>query len=613
MNRSIFLIVFSVLSASFIQSEAAGIPFTHAGTERGKISFYGKGKAERYDVCMPLEFKDLEAYKIKGIRAYINPDATPSASSVWIASSLKNQPVIAPEILNEKVDVADGEYAGEKFKVIEYIPAEPMEIGSLPWYVGYSVEIPDVYSAANKSPLALYDKEVINGFQFHSSQSVVRWYDYGTSLGKVPLIVVELEGDQPENSLLLSTLGSGYAEAGGETALNAYIVNTGSAPVKSMAYSYAIDGVEAGKGSLEFNHPLAPDMAAANAVKIRFSGFENLGKSSLSMTVTEVNGVANASRGANAASELEVLQYLAYRKPLVEEYTGMWCGYCPTGYVAMEAAKEKFGSEAVLICYHNNDYLSPPGASYPEVSLYPFLRINRMGSIDPYYGTHENFDLGVLKDIEDNIGLISEAALEVRNLEIEGGILKFDVGVRPVADKENVDYRIAYVVTEDKRQEPYYYQVNNYYNNSAYFGTALDYFTKAGSEVAGLEYNDVALNIDKRFGIEGLLPASLEAGRWYSSSFSVDLDDILPVKDVANLAVAVILIDGDTGEVINSEKAFYNSEAGIDSIVDSDAEVVSVSYYTLDGVCVPQPVRGINIMVCRMSDGSVKTIKRLFN
>lgn len=612
-NKAIFLIAFSALSASFVTSEAADITFTHAGTESGKISFYGKGKAERYDVCMPLEFKDLELYKIKGIRAYINPDATPSESSVWIANSLKNQPVINPEILNEKVVATDGEYAGEKFKVIEYTLPEPVAIGSLPLYVGYSVEVPDVFSEGNMSPLALYDKEVPNGFQFHSSQSVVRWYDYGASLGKVPLMVVELEGEQPENSLLLYSLGSGYAEVGGETSVNASIVNTGSAPVKSMAYSYMVDGVEAGNGKLEFNPPLAPDMAAVNAVKAGFSGFEKIGKSSLSMTVTEVNGVPNAGTGATASSEIEVLQYLAYRKPLVEEYTGMWCGYCPAGYVAMEAAKEKFNSDAVLICYHYDDVLAPEGAQYPEISGYPSLMINRMGNIDPYFGTHGNFDLGVLRDIEENIGLIAEAAVEVRNMEIEDGFLKFDVEVMPVADKENVDYRIGYVITEDNRQEKDYYQRNYYQGDTKYAGTALDYFTTAGSMVYGLVYQDVALDVDKRNGIAGLLPASLQAGRWYSSSFSVDLDEILPVNDVANLAVAAILIDGATGNVVNSEKAFYNSKAGIDSIVDADAEVVSVSYYTLDGVCVPQPVRGINIMVCRMSDGSVKTIKRLFN
>lgn len=613
MNKSIFLITFSILSASFIQSEAAGIPFTHAGTESGKISFYGKEKAERYDVCMPLEFKDLEAYKIKSIRAYFNPDATPSASSIWIATSLKNLQVLNPEILNEKVEADYGVYAGKRFKVIEYTPAEPVAIESLPLYVGYSVEIPDVFSAGNKSPIALYTKEVTNGFQFHSSKSVVRWYDYSETLGKVPLIVVELEGDQPENSVLISSLDSGYAAAGGESLVNSYIVNTGSAPVKSMTYSYTIDGVEAGKRTMEFNSPLAPDMAASNTVKTRFSGFEELGKSSLSMTVTEVNGVPNAGMGATAASDIEVLRYLAFRKPLVEEYTGMWCGFCPTGYVSMMAAKEKFDSEAVLICYHSQDALAPEGARYPEVGGFPSLIINRSENLDPFFGTHPNLDLGVLKDIEEKIGMVAEAAIEVENIEIDGDILRFEVGVMPVEDKKRADYRIAYVLTEDNRQDPSYYQANNYTNNSYYAGTAMEYFTKAGSYVTGLVYHDVALVVDKRNGIEDLLPDSMEAGRWYSASFSVDLNEILPVKDVDNLAVAVILIDGPVGKVINADKAFYKAMAGVDTIVDTDKEVVSVSYYTLDGRRVMQPVRGINIVMYRMSDGTVKTVKRLFN
>lgn len=612
MKKTSFVILSMILSASFLQSEAGEILYTYAGTDSDKISFYGKGKAERYDVCIPLSFKDLENYKIKSIRAYINPDSQPSESSVWIASSLENKPEINPQILNESVTPQEAEYAGEKFKMLEYVPSSPIAVSELPIYVGYSVDIPDVYSEGNKAPLALYEKEVIDGFRFHSSQSVVRWYDYSESLGMVPLIMIEFEGDQPENSLLLTSIAPGYAQNGGESSLKAYVVNTGTAPVKSLGYTFSVNGVEKGSATMEFNPPLVPDMATTNIIRPTFSGFDTNGKSTLSMTVTEVNGVSNAGIGPTASTDVEVVQYLVYSKPLVEEYTGMWCGWCPSGYVAMEAAKEKFGSEAVLICYHFNDALAPEGADYPEVSAFPALKINRGEKIDPYYGTHMNFDIGVLKDIEDKLGIVASASVSPENMAIEDDILKFDVVVMPANDKTNANYRIGYVITEDNCESPSYIQ-ENYYSGKTGYGAAMQYFVQAPPQVTGLVYQDVALCIDKRNGIEGLLPSSLEAGKFYSASISVPLAEMLPISNPDNVAVAVILIDGETGEVINSEKAYLSAEAGIGPEVVTEPEVVSVAYFTVDGRRVSNPGRGIYILVNRMSDGSVKTVKKIFN
>ena len=35
------------------------------------------------------------------------------------------------------------------------------------------------------------------------------------------------------------------------------------------------------------------------------------------------------------------------------EYTGLWCGYCPAGYVAIEELTEELGKDFVVLSYHN--------------------------------------------------------------------------------------------------------------------------------------------------------------------------------------------------------------------------------------------------------------------
>lgn len=612
MKKTLYLIALSVISALGQPMGAASMPFTHAGNDAGKITYFGKGEGERYDVAMPIRMVDLKGFKIKSIRAYFNADATPSTASIWVSDTLKNQRDITPSIINETVTPKDGEYAGVKMKMLEYTPAEPVVIDKLPVFVGYSIEIPEPRPKANKIPLALYDTYVPDGFQLHASQSIVRWTDYSTVLRKVPIIIVELEGDQSENSVQLSSINDGYAEMGTPANLTASIINTGASPVKSIKYSYSIDGSEEKMGTLEFNPPLVADPALPQIISPVIEGFESEGLQAVKMNVVEVNQSPNSSLHPEATGKIDVRQYLAMRKPLVEEYTGMWCGYCPQGYLSMEAAKERLDDRSVLICYHSGDALSPAGASYDEVSGFPSMLINREDLINAYYGTHDNIDLGVLIDIEENSLLPAEATIEVNDLTYEGSVLKFNVSVRNTIDKENADYRIGYVITEDDRSDPSYYQSNYYSGLVGYENTPLEFFTKASSTVFGLTYNDVAIDIENRFGVPDLLPASIKAGEWLDVPFTIDLSDNTLLKDYNNIGVAVILIEGEEGKVLNADKAYLTPKAGIE-IPTLNAEILSSTYYTLDGRKVMNPGKGLYIIMHRLSDGSIKTEKRIFN
>jgi hypothetical protein len=46
-----------------------------------------------------------------------------------------------------------------------------------------------------------------------------------------------------------------------------------------------------------------------------------------------------------------------------------------------------------------------------------------------------------------------------------------------------------------------------------------------------------------------------------------------------------------------------------DLVIDAEGEVVSVAYYTVDGVAVAAPVKGINIVKSTYANGVVKTSK----
>ena len=61
--------------------------------------------------------------------------------------------------------------------------------------------------------------------------------------------------------------------------------------------------------------------------------------------------------------ETKVLAFEPKRRVVVEEVTGMWCGYCPEGIVAMETLHERYPDEFIGVAVHYSDPL--------EISGYP--------------------------------------------------------------------------------------------------------------------------------------------------------------------------------------------------------------------------------------------------
>ena len=61
-----------------------------------------------------------------------------------------------------------------------------------------------------------------------------------------------------------------------------------------------------------------------------------------SVNVLKVNGVDNEEEAvAEATTPVFVLNTLPRHRSLLEEYTGLWCGWCPRGFVALELLKEQ--------------------------------------------------------------------------------------------------------------------------------------------------------------------------------------------------------------------------------------------------------------------------------
>ena len=615
MNVSISKGILTLLLMGLPQlyAAASNIEFSYAGNDASKMTYYGKSQAQRYDVGMSLTSPEFVGMKIKNIKAYYNQNSGAQNCSMWVTNtlSLKGKEMVA-DILETPVSPVAAKYCGQNYMMLEYSP-EDLVIESVPLYMGYSMDIPQAINDAQKYPIAVYVNDNPDGFWLHAAVSVLRWTNYAQSTGRVPIIVVELEGDLPDNSLTVRSIDSFYAGKNSQFKATVSATNFGGNEIESIGYEYQTGNGALQNGYCTFETPIVSNPGSVVTFPVSLYCDSDPGTVKLAFTVTEVNGEPNASSENYAENDLDVYESAPTHRPLVEEYTGLWCPWCPKGYVSMEAAHEKYGDDAVLICYHSGDAMEPYEGVYYGVGGFPSLFFNRGGSIDPYYGTHSEVDMGLLVDIENDIKVVPKVEIDFNELSLEGNVISFTSSLIFKESKSNARYKLGYVVTENGISDPSYFQANNYAGASNYFGTGLEFFANSPSRVGGLTFNNVAVNIDGMNGVANSVPSNVVAEEEYTHDFQVNIANSKAIHNRDNLSVAIFLIDETNGKVLNAKKAKILGFAGIGSLeTDMNVGVVRTDYYDLQGRKVANPQRGLYIVNQLMSDGTRKSFKQIF-
>ena len=81
-------------------------------------------------------------------------------------------------------------------------------------------------------------------------------------------------------------------------------------------------------------------------------------------------------------------------------------------------------------------------------------------------------------------------------------------------------------------------------------------------------------------------------------------------EPLTNAKIAVLMIDANTGYVINADCRKLGEPAPEDSVESiTDNEVVSSEWYNLQGMRLKEAADGLNIRIDRLSDGTVRTVK----
>lgn len=268
----------------------------------------------------------------------------------------------------------------------------------------------------------------------------------------------------------------------------------------------------------------------------------------------EIDGVQQDRKSCQTVSFL----FAPQRRTVVEEGTGMWCGFCPCGIVAMDILEKKYPEEFIGIAIHYDDPMEVKdyriGMDFPS---FPSARFNRKVLSDTPMILVEKDGKQQYTTLEggfetDFLKVQGEQALADVSLcaEPDGRQLRLQATTRFAVDRKQEDYRLAFVVVEDSVTEYGCFQENYFSGEKVEMGG----YEQLPKKILSPVFRHVARGIYEEYrGIPGSVPATVKAGVPYTFDYTLTLPE--SVNRPEQVKIVAMLLDGKTGEVVNAATA----------------------------------------------------------
>ena len=289
-------------------------------------------------------------------------------------------------------------------------------------------------------------------------------------------------------------------------------------------------------------------------------------------------GLLSLSTSAMAANVGDV----PVHRPLMEEYTGTWCGWCVRGLVGMELLRTELGDEFCGVAYHNGDAMQVVNSSaYPNsISGYPSAYIDRSTSVDALYGLGDNTG-DILSTMQQFANLSTIAGIDVTAQWTSEDRTSIDINVTTwfTTDKPSANYAInVMLIADDLYGTGSQWNQANYY--SGYTAYANDRFlgpwVKKGSPVSGIHFNDVLVGTSGV--VANSLPSTIVAYEDYGFNYTFTLAKLPKpslIQNKDNLHVIAVVVDRTTRKALNANRCYIG--AWVNPVkpgdVNSDGEV----------------------------------------
>lgn len=508
--------------------------------------------------------------KIKSIRFAMASSNYITNFSVWITKKLGGTPIVKQNVESVQKGWNDIELS------------EPYDIDGSEIYIGYSFVLSAVVEPQTDGyPIAVKAGDTPNGL-FLSANLIENgtWYDYYGSGNGTLLIQALVEGDNIiKNDVSFDDVTYDRALTNQEYEISGLLTNYGKNEVSSIDVSYELGGV-----SKQVNVPFTTPVSSfgRTVFPIKITTPANDGRYDVKIKIEKVNGVIDENLNDNEKTTTMICMEESFpRKTVVEEGTGVGCGWCPRGIVGMEKLKEKYPDTFIGIAIHWDVVVADPmkvSDFLPIIQAmgggFPSCIVNRSLVADPYHG-NDSQEFGIDKVFDLAQATPCEASVSLSTAYADDKKTKVNVTSQVVFNYscENVPYKIAYVVVEDGVTGA---KQTNYYNESFYSQNVgnpstipadLEKFKKSPYTITNLAFNDVAVGIYDCLGIEGSLSGTIEKNKAKLHTHTITLPAKVQNKD--NVRIVALLLDAVTGEIVNAQQVRIGEATGNKEIKDN--------------------------------------------
>ena len=555
-------------------------------------------KPETYDVAVKFDDHALVGTLIESITFPLQEVKGVSDISVFLTSQLRvENGKNAADLVVKSVTPAEPGF-------ITVALDKPYTIPEGGVYVGYSLTVNDLTSAANATPIAVATKYNDGGYYLHTSDGVLKWLDFGQYIGASAMVQIKIAGSNiKSNAAAIAQGESQYVMTGEAFTVPVSVVNYGSKGVKSIDIQYSV------AGKTDTQHITANVdgfFGKQTSVKLNIPAIAEKGNYELALKISKVNDADNEMT-AETKVPVIALNTVPKKRTLLEEYTGTWCGWCPRGFVALEKLAELYPDEYVLASYHNGDDMEVMDSySFPSpVAGFPGSFIDRVANVDPYYGSSEDTSFGIADDLAARNKQFGQADINLTSkLSSDNHKVDIDAEVTFPYELTEGKFAVEYILIADGLTDANWKQSNYYSGMELDDPTAIadmKAFVEDESYVTGLVFNDVVVLTSEMLGGAQQTITTAAADAPVKLQYSFALANALNtasapvIQDVNKLKVIAVLMNTETGEVVNANKVKISSSTGISVIEAGNGNNGNAAYFDLQGRRVAKPAKGLYI------------------
>lgn len=536
--------------------EENSIVFGYCQDLANAIGFQQVGAVMRAAIQIPAQTaKQWKGAKITKIRIGYG-EANVRNVTVFVAKTVLSNPLYSQTATIAKLNA---------WNEIEF--TTPYEIDGSAFFVGYEVTT----RAVTDYPIGVDMVYPDNNYGDYITLNG-QWAHFGEQVGNVCVQIVVTGDNLPQNDVSLTGIAlPDFVQPNAEFEIEASIKNNGVKTVNELTAS-----VKVGNESYDDISVTLPaeGVKPGDFAVVTIPGLKCATEGTaipVSVSLDNVNGVANENTSSNSASELLVCLDKGFKRNVVmEEWTGTWCGWCPYGIVGMNYMSENYGDDGFIgIAVHDGDAMQVSSYDgfinyFNAAGSYPGGIMDRTHSITPDKATLETYF-----KYQRQIPSTANVTLKATFSDDEPTIIKIDTETEFSLTESGASYTLAFVITENNVGP---YSQTNYYAGGS--SGNMDGWEKLGSKVSTY-YNEVARDIFNWNGFSGSLPTTIEKGEIYNFSTEISTANVFSINDCH---VVAMVINTKTNRIENAAQV---SMAGSSSTIDAVSDNAEI--YAVDG------------------------------